>query len=200
MDIRSAQKLAWDNKIDKGFNATDVSLESNLLTAEIGEAFTAWRKGILWTVFTHLVTPPRTGGRDRGGSAAGRRGTGAMAGRSLAEDGRHRALILAGQGPVRLLTSGICGGLRAAGEGVQAVDLGEAGPVVHAAGGGAVPLRIPLECVVVDEQDRLACAQHFAGPAVHRTLTASGMPTWIREHPYTVAAPPTPSSWSLWAC
>ncbi|WP_369394430.1 hypothetical protein AB5J72_48045 [Streptomyces sp. CG1] len=33
-------------------------------------------------------------------------------------------------------------------------------------------------------------AQHFAGTAVHRMLTASGMPTWIREHPYTVAAPP----------
>ncbi|MEU6573626.1 MazG-like family protein [Streptomyces sp. NPDC046805] len=44
MDIRSAQKLAWDNKINKGFNTTDLSLEFNLLTAEIGEAFTAWRK------------------------------------------------------------------------------------------------------------------------------------------------------------
>ncbi|MFC9913960.1 hypothetical protein [Streptomyces sp. NPDC127197] len=44
MDIRSAQKLAWDNKLDKGFNTTDVPLEFGLLTAEIGEAFTAWRK------------------------------------------------------------------------------------------------------------------------------------------------------------
>ncbi|MFJ9011608.1 MazG-like family protein [Streptomyces canus] len=44
MDIRSAQKLAWDNKLDKGFNTADVPLKFGLLTAEIGEAFTAWRK------------------------------------------------------------------------------------------------------------------------------------------------------------
>ncbi|MFE6844060.1 MazG-like family protein [Streptomyces sp. NPDC057686] len=44
MDIRSAQQLAWDNKLAKGFNTTDVALEFGLLTAEVGEAFTAWRK------------------------------------------------------------------------------------------------------------------------------------------------------------
>ena len=44
MDIRSVQELAWDNKRAKGFNTTDVPLEFGLLTAEIGEAFTAWRK------------------------------------------------------------------------------------------------------------------------------------------------------------
>ncbi|MGH3569148.1 MAG: MazG-like family protein [Pseudonocardia sp.] len=44
MDISHAQKLAWNNKIEKGFNTTDVALEFGLLTAEIGEAFTAWRK------------------------------------------------------------------------------------------------------------------------------------------------------------
>ena len=44
MEIRDAQKRAWDNKITKGFNTTDVPLEFGLLTAEIGEAFTAWRK------------------------------------------------------------------------------------------------------------------------------------------------------------
>ncbi|MCT9088909.1 hypothetical protein N4G70_08520 [Streptomyces sp. ASQP_92] len=44
MDIRSAQRLAWENKIEKGFNTSDVSLEFGLLTAEVGEAFTAWRK------------------------------------------------------------------------------------------------------------------------------------------------------------
>lgn len=44
MEISHAQKLAWANKIAKGFNTTDVALEFGLLTAEVGEAFTAWRK------------------------------------------------------------------------------------------------------------------------------------------------------------
>ena len=44
MEIREAQQLAWANKLAKGFNTTDVPLEFGLLTAEIGEAFTAWRK------------------------------------------------------------------------------------------------------------------------------------------------------------
>jgi NTP pyrophosphatase (non-canonical NTP hydrolase) len=46
LDIRSAQKLAWENKINKGFNTTDVALEFGLLSAEVGEAFTAWRKSL----------------------------------------------------------------------------------------------------------------------------------------------------------
>ncbi|WP_371591729.1 hypothetical protein [Streptomyces virginiae] len=46
MDIREARKLTWKNKVEKGFNTTDVPLEFGLLTAEIGEAFTAWRKGL----------------------------------------------------------------------------------------------------------------------------------------------------------
>ncbi|WP_328299240.1 hypothetical protein OG389_16480 [Streptomyces sp. NBC_00435] len=46
MDIRSAQKTAWDNKVTKDFNTTNVPLEFGLLTAEVGEAFTAWRKGL----------------------------------------------------------------------------------------------------------------------------------------------------------
>ena len=45
MDIRSAQKLAWGNKLAKGFNTTDVPLEFCLLSGEIAEAFDAWRKG-----------------------------------------------------------------------------------------------------------------------------------------------------------
>jgi NTP pyrophosphatase (non-canonical NTP hydrolase) len=44
MDIGSVQKLVWQDKKAKGFNTTDVLLEFGLLTAEIGEAFTAWRK------------------------------------------------------------------------------------------------------------------------------------------------------------
>lgn len=45
MDIRTAQKLAWENKITKGFNTTDVPLEFCLLQGEVAEAFDAWRKG-----------------------------------------------------------------------------------------------------------------------------------------------------------
>jgi NTP pyrophosphatase (non-canonical NTP hydrolase) len=44
LEISFAQKITWSNKIDKGFNTTDVALEFGLLTAEVGEAFTAWRK------------------------------------------------------------------------------------------------------------------------------------------------------------
>jgi NTP pyrophosphatase (non-canonical NTP hydrolase) len=44
LEIKHAQKLAWDNKIAKGFNTADVALEFGLLNAEVGEAFTAWRK------------------------------------------------------------------------------------------------------------------------------------------------------------
>jgi NTP pyrophosphatase (non-canonical NTP hydrolase) len=44
VDIRSAQQLAWENKVAKGFNTTDVPLEFCLLQGEIAEAFDAWRK------------------------------------------------------------------------------------------------------------------------------------------------------------
>ncbi|HZD15678.1 MAG TPA: MazG-like family protein [Pseudonocardiaceae bacterium] len=43
-DLRQAQHRAWANKLDKGFNTTDVALEFGLLVAEVGEAFTAWRR------------------------------------------------------------------------------------------------------------------------------------------------------------
>ncbi len=42
--MRSAQKSAWENKLEKGFNTTDVPLEFCLLVAEVGEAIDAWRK------------------------------------------------------------------------------------------------------------------------------------------------------------
>ena len=45
MDIPSAQKMVWQNKVAKGFNTTDVPLEFCLLQGEIAEAFDAWRKG-----------------------------------------------------------------------------------------------------------------------------------------------------------
>jgi NTP pyrophosphatase (non-canonical NTP hydrolase) len=44
VDIDSVQRQAWANKLAKGFNTTDVALEFGLLTAEVGEAFTAWRR------------------------------------------------------------------------------------------------------------------------------------------------------------
>jgi NTP pyrophosphatase (non-canonical NTP hydrolase) len=44
LDIRSAQKNAWENKLAKGFNTSDVPLEFCLLISEVGEAFDAWRK------------------------------------------------------------------------------------------------------------------------------------------------------------
>lgn len=44
MQIRDAQKLAWDNKLAKGFNTTDVPLEFAFAHAELSEAFEAYRK------------------------------------------------------------------------------------------------------------------------------------------------------------
>ena len=38
MQIRSAQKLAWENKVAKRFNTTDVPLEFCLLQGEIAAA------------------------------------------------------------------------------------------------------------------------------------------------------------------
>lgn len=45
MDIRSGQRLAWENKKAKGFNTTDVPLEFCLLQDEVAEAFDAWHEG-----------------------------------------------------------------------------------------------------------------------------------------------------------
>jgi NTP pyrophosphatase (non-canonical NTP hydrolase) len=70
LEIRDAQKLAWENKTAKGFNTTDVALEFGLLTAEIGEAFTAWRKHQpdvgeeLADVFLYLVALAEMTGTD----------------------------------------------------------------------------------------------------------------------------------------
>ncbi len=70
LEIRSAQKLAWENKNLKGFNTTDVALEFGLLTAEVGEAFTAWRKRLpdfgeeLADVLLYLVAVAEMNGID----------------------------------------------------------------------------------------------------------------------------------------
>ncbi len=44
MDLRAAQKAIYQNKLDKGFNVTDVNKEFCLLYGEVGEAYDAWRK------------------------------------------------------------------------------------------------------------------------------------------------------------
>jgi NTP pyrophosphatase (non-canonical NTP hydrolase) len=70
VEIQSAQKLAWENKQAKGFNTTDVALEFGLLTAEVGEAFTAWRKNPpdlgeeLADVFLYLTAIAQMNGLD----------------------------------------------------------------------------------------------------------------------------------------
>ncbi|MBM9507797.1 MazG nucleotide pyrophosphohydrolase domain-containing protein [Actinacidiphila acididurans] len=76
MDIASAQRLAWQNKLAKGFNTTDVALEFGLLTAEVGEAFTAWRKHLpdlgeeLADVFLYLAALAEMNGLDLGEEVA----------------------------------------------------------------------------------------------------------------------------------
>ncbi|MFD7617921.1 hypothetical protein [Streptomyces sp. NPDC059802] len=45
MDIGSLQRIAWDNKVLKGYNTTDVPLEFCMLQEKAAAAFTAWRKG-----------------------------------------------------------------------------------------------------------------------------------------------------------
>lgn len=70
MRIRDVQVAAWTNKRAKGFNTTDTALEFGLLTAEVGEAFTAWRKGLpdfgeeLADVLLYLVAVAHMNGID----------------------------------------------------------------------------------------------------------------------------------------
>jgi NTP pyrophosphatase (non-canonical NTP hydrolase) len=44
MDLRAAQKAVYQNKVDKGFNTTDVNKEFCFLYGEVAEAYDAWRK------------------------------------------------------------------------------------------------------------------------------------------------------------
>lgn len=44
MDLRIAQKVVYKNKVDKGFNITDVNKEFCLLYGEVAEAYDAWKK------------------------------------------------------------------------------------------------------------------------------------------------------------
>ena len=44
MNMKEAQKQIWKNKLNKGFNTTDVNKEFCFLYGEVGEAYEAWRK------------------------------------------------------------------------------------------------------------------------------------------------------------
>ena len=44
MNLKEAQKAVYKNKIEKGFNTTDVNKEFCLLYGEVAEAYDAWRK------------------------------------------------------------------------------------------------------------------------------------------------------------
>lgn len=44
MTMREMQKAVYQNKVDKGFNITNVNLEFNLIYGEVAEAFEAWER------------------------------------------------------------------------------------------------------------------------------------------------------------
>ena len=45
MDIRSAQKIAWDTRLANGIDANDISLGFCLLSEEVAKALDVWSKG-----------------------------------------------------------------------------------------------------------------------------------------------------------
>ena len=44
MELKKIQKDIWQNKLNKGFNTTDVNKEFCLLYVEVSEAYDAWKK------------------------------------------------------------------------------------------------------------------------------------------------------------
>ena len=44
MDLKQTQKDIWQNKLNKGFNTTDVNKEFCLLYGEVAEAYDAYKK------------------------------------------------------------------------------------------------------------------------------------------------------------
>ena len=44
MNLKKIQKDIWQNKLNKGFNTTDVNKEFCLLYGEVSEAYDAWKK------------------------------------------------------------------------------------------------------------------------------------------------------------
>ena len=44
IDLKATQKEIYDNKVNKGFNVTDINKEFCLAYGEMAEAYEAWRK------------------------------------------------------------------------------------------------------------------------------------------------------------
>lgn len=44
VDLKQMQKDVYQNKLDKGFNVTDINKEFCLTYGEMAEAYEAWRK------------------------------------------------------------------------------------------------------------------------------------------------------------
>lgn len=44
IDLRKLQKDVYQNKLDKGFNVTDINKKFCLTYGEVAEAYKAWRK------------------------------------------------------------------------------------------------------------------------------------------------------------
>lgn len=44
MELKKIQKDVWQNKLNKGFNTTDVNKEFCLLYGKVAEAYDAWKK------------------------------------------------------------------------------------------------------------------------------------------------------------
>lgn len=44
MDLNTIQKTVYQNKVNKGFNTTDVNKEFCLFYGEVAEAYDSWRK------------------------------------------------------------------------------------------------------------------------------------------------------------
>ena len=44
IDLKKLQKDVYQNKLDKGFNVTDINKEFCLIYGEVAEAYEAWRK------------------------------------------------------------------------------------------------------------------------------------------------------------
>ena len=44
IDLKKLQKDVYQNKLDKGFNVTDINKEFCLTYGEVAEAYEAWRK------------------------------------------------------------------------------------------------------------------------------------------------------------
>jgi len=44
MELSAVQKAVYQNKVDKGFNVTDINVEFCLLYGEVAEAYEAWKR------------------------------------------------------------------------------------------------------------------------------------------------------------